>query len=95
MSLLIIILAKQYINDRDRFKLIKLDKYLVDIDIMYVPFWGPTKWEINNIVYIVITLYQTCNPALTKNPLEDRMIYTYCYDITGKEGKPVCYQWWA
>ena len=61
--------GKEYINDRDQIILMKFDKALVEMYLMYVTIWEPNQRDINNISRIMIILYRPCNPALIENEL--------------------------
>ena len=39
-----------------KFEKALMDMYIMEMNLVYVTIWGYTKWRINNINYIIITL---------------------------------------
>ena len=50
--------SKKYINDRDQYVVMKFDKDLIDIDMMYVPILEPSQLE---SLMIFPESWSTCN----------------------------------
>ena len=64
-------------------KLIRCDKDLMDMALMYVPIGESTNWGINIITCTIITLYHPCNTAFANDMLEIKEIFPNGYEFVG------------
>ena len=53
-----------------KFEKALMDMYIMEMTLVYVTIWGYTKWRINNINYIIITLDYPWDTEFTNSALE-------------------------